>query len=41
MVSENISNMKIIGKKENIETYEGYMKIKIKKLIIKNENELP
>ena len=40
MVLENISNIKIIGKKENIETYEGYMKIKFKKLIIKNENEL-
>jgi len=40
MVLNNIMKIKLIEKKDNIETYEGYMKIKIKKLLIKNEIEL-
>ena len=34
-----ISNYKLIDKKEEIETYEGYMEIKFKKIKMKNENE--
>ena len=40
MVLDNILDMKLIEKKDNIETYEGSMKIKIKKLIIRNDYEL-
>ena len=40
MVLDNILDIKLIEKKDNIETYEGNMKIKIKKLIIANEYEL-
>ena len=31
--------MKLIEKKEDIETYEGNMKIKLKKIKMKNDNE--
>ena len=34
-----ITDIKLIEKKEEIETYEGNMKIKFKKIKIKNENE--
>ena len=34
-----ITDIKLIEKKEEIETYEGNMKIKFKKIKMKNENE--
>ena len=40
MVLDNILNLKLIENKDNKETYGGFMKIKIKKLIIKNEYDL-
>ena len=40
MVKKNISNIKLIEKKENIETYEANMKILFKKIKIKNENDI-
>ena len=35
-----ISNIKLNKKSENIETYEANMKILLKKIKIKNENEI-
>ena len=40
MVKKNISNIKLIEKKENIETYEANMKILFKKIKRKNENDI-
>jgi len=40
MVKENISDIKLIDKKEDLETYEGNLKIKFKKIKIKNENDI-
>ena len=39
MVKENVSIIKLIGKNENIETYEAQMKILVKKIKIKDEND--
>ena len=39
MVKENVSDIELIGKNENIETYEAKMKILIKKIKIKDEND--
>ena len=40
MVKENIQDIKLIDKKEDIEAYEGNLKIKFKKIKIKNENDI-
>ena len=37
MVKKDISNIKLIEKKQNIETYEANMKIFLKKIKIKND----
>jgi hypothetical protein len=40
MVNENISDIKLIDKKEDIEIYEGNLKIKFKKIKVKNEYDI-
>ena len=40
MVKENISDIKLIDKNEDIETYEGNLKIKFKKIKVKNEYDI-
>ena len=39
-ILNNISNIKLNKKDENVETYEGNMKILFKKIKIKNENDI-
>ena len=40
MVKENITDIKLIDNNEDIETYEGIIKIKFKKIKIKNEYDI-